>query len=101
MVNRSGENMPLTCEIACPRWDSNPHTFRYCILSAARLPFRHSGQSKVNGHRYKDHALVHESLPIKCAKLLYMQIGYFGNRSAAGVNIAEFRPTLQLQGARV
>ena len=22
----------------CPKWDSNPHTSRYCILSAARLP---------------------------------------------------------------
>lgn len=25
-------------EILYPKWDSNPHIFRYCILSATRLP---------------------------------------------------------------
>ena len=31
----------------CPRWDSNPHEFPRRILSAVRLPFRHSGMHRL------------------------------------------------------
>ena len=29
-------------------WDSNPHVFRQSILSAPRLPFRHTGKCCVS-----------------------------------------------------
>ena len=28
----------MTSRYLYPKWDSNPHIFRYCILSATRLP---------------------------------------------------------------
>ncbi len=42
----------LTSVTLCRRRDLNPHTFRYTILSRARLPLRHSGKqtSSINSH---------------------------------------------------
>ena len=44
---------PLNRENTCPRWDSNPHTFRYRILSAARLPIPPLGRGV---HRCNNHS---------------------------------------------
>ena len=71
----SEASKPLNRETLCPRWDSNPHTFRYRILSAARLPIPPLGRGV--------HRLSYSPAPwcceqrdrFRCAKLLYMQIG--------------------------
>ena len=74
MCTRKNTNKPLNRETLCPRWDSNPHTFRYRILSAARLPFRHSG-AQYTGAMIAQPQCCEQRDHFPCAELLYMQIG--------------------------
>ena len=47
------------CSVWCERGDSNPHTFRYQILSLARLPIPPLSQARRTKKEY--HAGLHSS----------------------------------------